>query len=134
MYIGITQRVATFIILVIVSTYVESRTVSVDIITKVDLSLSFSPTYLDEGRHALWPADLPTPPQTIPQLRSELIFVPRVVLSGLLQVCNVLITVFALHFSSSAIHGLKGLSKVGMVEITARKAGNEIVHGRPQSS
>ncbi len=67
-------------------------------------------------------ADLPVPTQTKPPLRSGLIFVLSFVLSGLLQLCNVLIAAFALHFSSSTIHGLQSLGKIGMMEETILKA------------
>ena len=40
----------------------------------------------------------------------------RFVLSGLLQVLNILITVFAPQFSSRAIKGLQRLSKIAVME------------------
>ena len=55
------------------------------------------------------------------------------VLSSLLQVFDILITAFALHFSSCAIKGLQTLGKVGMMEEAILKTNNEIGHGIPES-
>ena len=71
-------------------------------------------------------ADLPTPPQTSPPLRSGLrvIFVLCFVFPGHLQVRNVLDSVFAPQFRSRTIKGLEGLGKVAMMEQAILKASN----------
>ena len=52
------------------------------------------------------------------EYKCDLKLVFRFVLSGLLQVLNIdlLITVFAPHFSSRAIKGLQRLSKIAVME------------------